>query len=29
MAKPPEAIAKLSAADHRALRDILKRALGE
>jgi MarR family transcriptional regulator, organic hydroperoxide resistance regulator len=27
MAEPPEAIAKLSAADHRALRDILKRAL--
>jgi MarR family transcriptional regulator, organic hydroperoxide resistance regulator len=27
MAEPPEAIAKLSAADHRTLRDILKRAL--
>jgi DNA-binding MarR family transcriptional regulator len=27
MAEPPGAIAKLSAADHRALRDILKRAL--
>ena len=29
MAEPPEAIAKLSAADHRTLRDVLKRALGE
>jgi MarR family transcriptional regulator, organic hydroperoxide resistance regulator len=29
MAEPPEAIAKLSAADHRALRDILTRALGD
>jgi MarR family transcriptional regulator, organic hydroperoxide resistance regulator len=29
MAEPPEAIARLSATDHRALRDILKRALAD